>query len=94
MTITQLEESLGFVSQRTEERRLQLREELLQYISLKLTANGYRDQPQPPGTLSLGPQRILNTYYQRLKHLDAIRCPADKRIESFLDRHFEGVPWR
>ena len=92
MTIKNYAESLGFVSGRTEEQRNQFRHEIVRYIALKLIANG---QPVPSGCVasdSLGAERILSTYYQRLKQLDSVRSPIDKRIESFLARHFEGVP--
>lgn len=91
MTKNRIEESLGFVPKRSEQQRAELRNDLLQYIALKLVANG---QPVPTGFRSadpLGAQRILGTFHQRLKHLDAVRCPVDRRIESFLTRHFEGI---
>ena len=91
MTINDLEESLGFVANRSADKTLQARADIVRYIGLKLIANG---QPVPSGcgaTDSLGPERILNTYHQRLKQLDEIRSPADRRIESFLARYFDGI---
>ncbi|MEZ6126491.1 MAG: hypothetical protein R3C49_25495 [Planctomycetaceae bacterium] len=91
MTITNPEEALGFVAKRSDEDRRMRRKELVRYIALKLIANG---QPVPVDcrpTDPLGPERILHTWHQRLKQLDALRCPADRRIESFLARYFEGI---
>lgn len=91
MPISQFEESLGFVSQRSPQQRNQLRTDLNEFIALKLIANG---QPVPPSLQvsdPLGAERILRTHYERLKHLDAPGCPADRRIEEFLKRHFEGI---
>ena len=51
-------------------------------------------QPVPDSLQSadpLGADRILQTYRHRLKRLDALRCPVDQRIESFLESHFAGV---
>ena len=84
MTTKRIDESLGFVPKRSPEERTKLRNHLLEYIALKLIANG---QPVPVGFKSadpLGAQRILNSYHQRLRQLDTVRPPADQRIEAFL----------
>ena len=91
MTSRNFEESLGFVPKRSKEQRDQNRDDILHYIALKLIANG---QPVPDSLQSadpLGADRILQTYRHRLKRLDALRCPVDQRIESFLESHFAGV---
>ncbi len=91
MTIINLEQSLGFVANRSDEMTQQTRAEIVRYIGLKLIAHG---QPVAAGcglSDSLGAERILNTYYQRLKTLDELRCPIDRRIEAFLTSHFDGV---
>lgn len=92
MTISNLEEALGFVSQREAADRHQLHKDIVEFIALKLTAIG---QPVPASLKMsdpLGAERILRTYHQRLKHLDNARSPADRRIEEFLARYFEGLP--
>ena len=92
MTNNDFDNSLGDVSRQSDDQKKQNRRDVNEYIALKLIANG---QPVPVGfrkTDSLGAERILNTWHQRLKHLEAVRCPADVRIESFLARHFVGVP--
>ena len=92
MTITNFEEALGFVSDRSIDKPRQTRDGIVRYIALKLIANG---QPVPSGRTdfdSLGPERILTTWHQRLKQLGSVRCPADQRIEAFLARHFAGIP--
>lgn len=91
MTLKNTEETLGFVPSRTDDDRSHARREILEYIALKLIANG---QPVPVGFKSadpLGAQRLLGTYRQRLKKLDAVRCPVDSRIEAYLARHFAGI---
>ena len=91
MTMDKFVETLGFVAERSDEITQKSREATVKYIGLKLIANG---QPVPAGcgiADSLGAERILNTYYQRLKQLDAVRSPADRRIESFLETYFAGV---
>jgi len=91
MTITNFEEALGFVSDRSAQNPELTRPEINKYITLKLIANG---QPVPKDSsplASLGAERILHTWHQRLKELDSARCPIDRRIENFLEKHFEGI---
>ena len=90
MTVCNLEESLGFVPRRTTRERDQHRKDIVEFIALKLIAAG---QPVPQNLKTsdpLGAERILATHFQRLRHLENLRCPADQRIESYLARHFEG----
>lgn len=91
MTITNFEEALGFVPQRSDEERREQRQKICEFIALKLVANGEPVPESLRGGNPLGADRILNTYYQRVKQLDAIRCPVDRRIEDYLARHFQGV---
>ncbi len=69
------------------------RQRVLQYIILKLIANG---QPHPlteeTPEVALDAEQFVSQYYQRIKRLDPIRCPADARIELFLAEHFADVP--
>jgi len=91
MTISNLEEALGFVPRRSAEERNSQRKEIVDFIALKLIANG---QPVPKSlqvSEPLGAERILRTHFERLKHLDDLRCPADQRIEDYLARHFDGI---
>ncbi len=92
MAVTNFEEALGFVSQRSTEQRNQLRRDLSDFIALKLIAGG---QPVPQSLRisdPLGAERILRTTYEQLRRLDAPGCPADRRVEQFLKRHVEGIP--
>ena len=91
MTISNFEEAIGFKSQKSEQERKALRQQIVEYIALKLIANGQPVPEQLRSRASLGAERILGTYHQRLKRLDAVRCPADDRIEAFLRRYFPGV---
>ncbi|MCP4781921.1 MAG: hypothetical protein GY903_23200 [Fuerstiella sp.] len=92
MTNNDVESFLGDVSRLSDDEKKRIRRDVNEYIALKLVANG---QPVPPGLRksdTLSAERILNTWHQRMKHLEAVRCAADVRIETFLDRHFVGVP--
>lgn len=81
-------EELGFsVDQKTDRTRL------IRYVMLKLIAHGL---PHPPNAaLSIAEadaQKLMASYHERLRHLHDIRCPADRRIEEFLESHLAGVP--
>jgi hypothetical protein len=91
MTIENFEDALGFVAHRSEEERSQLRQDIVQYIALKLIANGQPVPTEIKPTNALGAERILDTYYQRLRQLDSVRSPIDNRIESFLESYFQGT---
>jgi len=81
-------ESLGFQSELSPESQVQQRDDLLRYIVLKLIANGLPHPELPTERAgSLEPEQLIGTYHERLKLLDAVRCPADQRIEAFLARH-------
>lgn len=69
-----------------------LNEELLRYINLKLTALG-----KPPSESTADPQfleivePLLRNYYQKNRLLGDRLCPADQRIQDFLNAYLEGV---
>jgi hypothetical protein len=66
--------------------------ELVRYINLKLAALG---QPTSASTADpyfleiAGP--LLRNYYQKDQLLGGRLCPADARIQAFLDRYLSGV---
>jgi hypothetical protein len=64
------------------------RERIIRYIVLKLIANGLPHPPTPEtaGT-SLDAESLLDSYHQRLRLLQDVRCPIDRRVEAFLNRH-------
>jgi hypothetical protein len=67
------------------------RAELVQYIRLKLIADGltpWRPQWGAEGDLQAGAERLLGTLQERVRLLGDVRCPADARIERFLNEHF------
>ncbi len=76
---------------RSEERN----EELFRYINLKLSALG---QPFSTGTADLhaldiaGP--LLRNYFQKDQLLGYRLCPADARIQAFLDSYLSDVDFR
>ncbi len=65
--------------------------ELIQYINLKLAALGQPTrQTEDPGLIELaGP--LLRNYYQKNQLLRGRLCPADARIQDFLDSYLAGV---
>jgi len=84
-----LKETLGFVPESSGESRSEQRQDVIRYLVLKLLANGLPHPPLPAErTSSLRPEQLIGTYHERLKLLDAVRCPADQRIENFLSDHF------
>ena len=92
MTISNLEEALGFVPQcATAADRRQLHQDIIHFIALKLIATGQPVPERLKHSDPLGAERILNTYHQRLKHLDHVRSPVDQRIEGFLAKYFDGL---
>jgi len=84
-----LKESIGFPA---DSNTAASREQMIQYITLKLIANGL---PHPTGAEStdrpLDAERLLASYHQQLRKLSDIRCPVDARIEAFLANHFANV---
>lgn len=91
MSARDLEELIGFVPQHSTKQHREARESITRYIVLKLLANGLPIPRRFEDNDRLGAPRLLSTFHQRLKRLDAIHCPADVRIESFLQRHFDRV---
>ena len=91
MSVSDLEESIGFVSHQSHEQQIESRESITRYIVLKLLANGLPIPKCFEDHDRLGAPRLLSTYHHRLKRLDSIHCPADARIESFLRRYFDRV---
>ena len=80
--------SLGFSGCEPADRSLE-RKELLGYINLKLAANGLPVAEAAGGIelvkLASG---LLTNFREKTRLLDAVRCPVDRRIETFLNEHF------
>ncbi|MCA9064786.1 MAG: hypothetical protein KDA96_17060 [Planctomycetaceae bacterium] len=91
MSVVDLEEAIGFLSSDSEAGGTdrERREAMRRYIVMKLLANGLPVPSLLQDTDRLGPPRLLATYHQRLKMLDAQHCPVDARIEAFLRRYFD-----
>ena len=67
------------------------RDELVRYIRLKLIADGlspWRADWGSEGPLERGVELLLGNLQERVQLVGHLRCPVDKRIEQFLDRHF------
>jgi len=81
-------ESVGFVVDENLVDAEARRERIIRYIVLKLIANGLPHPltPETAGT-SLDAESLLDSYHQRLRLLQDVRCPADRRIEKFLNSH-------
>lgn len=80
-------EELGFSADQLTDRK-----RLIRYVMLKLIAHGL---PHPADSaLSIAEadaQKLMASYHERLRHLHDIRCPADRRIEEFLESHLSDV---
>jgi hypothetical protein len=80
--------SLGFHPPRNHEAVVAQRKELLRYINLKLQASGLPTRPGGEGAelieLASG---LLDHMREQERLLAAYRCPADQRIEDFLNTH-------
>src|SRR5882757_422582 len=67
-------------------------EELFRYINLKLAALGHpvsRATAEPYFLELAGP--LLRNYYQKDQLLGGQLCPADARIQAFLDSYVDGA---
>ncbi|HWE50674.1 MAG TPA: hypothetical protein VG273_12835 [Bryobacteraceae bacterium] len=67
-------------------------EELYRYINLKLAALGYPVSQATAESYFLelaGP--LLRNYQQKDRFLSGRHCPADTRIQEFLDSYFAGI---
>ena len=87
-----LSSSLGFDNRLSEEERARERAELLRYINLKLASHG-----QPIAEAAGGVELVdlahglLANFDEKTRLLENYRCPADRRIEQFLNDHFADV---
>ena len=85
-------QALGFRPELTPDARDAQRSELLQYINLKLAANGLPVVPSAGGTeLVERASGLLANFGERTRLLADYRCPADRRIEQFLGTYFADV---
>ena len=84
--------SLGFDSELSPEQLHARRAELRQYVNLKLAAHG---QPAADADGAADIVRIahglLANFNEKTRLLENYRCPADNRIERFLNRHFNDT---
>ena len=85
-------QALGLQPELSPEARALQRDELRQYINLKLAANGLPIVPAAGGTRLIDrASSLLASFGERTRLLADYRCPADERIEEFLGRFFAGV---
>lgn len=85
--------SLGFLPQRNHETVLVQRRELLRYINLKLRAIGLPTRPNAEGAELIGlAAGLLDHMQEQSRVLAEYRCPADQRIEHFLQSYFADAP--
>jgi hypothetical protein len=84
--------SLGFHAATDDDARAAHRQALLRYINIKLAAHG---QPIAEavggGELVELARGLLANFSERMRVLEDYRCPADRRIEAFLNSHFADV---
>lgn len=72
------------------------REALVRYIRWKLIADGlssWRSAKGVEGELEGGIEHLLGNLQERVRLLGDVRCPADQRIESFLQSYFQAYGW-
>lgn len=65
-------------------------DQLLQYLEVKLAANGYDGALRMEGFLEVV-HDLIESYRERSRLLEGYHCPPDRRIQDFLDEHFADV---
>ncbi len=71
-------------------RSLHDHEQMVQYMEVKLAANGYEGALSKDGFLPVV-HDLIESYRERSRLLDGYMCPPDRRIQDFLDAHFADV---
>ena len=80
-------DSLGIFPTEDGQSAEERRSELVSYAILKLIANGL-PYPEPDEDSKTGiAAELLAAFHQRLKRLAPVPCPADARVQAFLDHH-------
>ncbi len=88
-----LAQSLGVLRERSPQEFLQRQRRLRRYINLQLIAGGFSPVPLDDATAaSADAEELLGNIRERLRLIDDARCPADRRIEAFLQEHFSDLP--
>lgn len=83
--------ALGFDATSNED-RMAARQRTLRYLNLKLLANGLPGIPvEKESGSATDVEHLVATYRHRIKLVDDIRCPADARIEAYLQSHFADL---
>lgn len=84
-----LKHSLGLPVTDSVEELDRERARLLRYINLRLIAQGLPTALHPDDTsFAEVASGLLKNYHEKIRLLDHHRCPADRRIESELQKHF------
>jgi hypothetical protein len=84
--------ALGFRADAPAAQVARERQELLRYINLKLAAHGQPIARSVAGSELVDlAQGLLANFDEKTRLLEDYRCPADRRIEEFLNRHFANV---
>ncbi len=84
--------SLGFRPAETPKQSAARRRELLRYVNLKLAAHGQPIVQKAGGAELVELARgLLSNFNQKTRLLQDYRCPVDRRIERFLNSHFQDV---
>ena len=65
--------------------------QLVQYLEVKLAANGYEGALSKGGFLPVV-RDLIESYRERSRQLKGYLCPPDRRIQDFLDAHFADAP--
>jgi hypothetical protein len=64
--------------------------QLIQYLEVKLAANGYAGALRQDGFLEVV-HDLIESYRERSRLLAGYLCPPDRRLQDFLDAHFSDV---
>jgi hypothetical protein len=69
----------------------------LRQVNLQLLANGLPAATSAGGNGNLVPadgvSGLLESYHEKTRLLSNYRCPADRRIEAYLQSHLSDLPW-
>lgn len=87
-----LKRTLGLATDQQHGSKDEQRRHLLRYINLQLAASGLPTVAGPEDEpFTEAASGLLNRYQETARLLAEHRCPADRRIEAFLEKHFADL---
>ncbi|MCA9264107.1 MAG: hypothetical protein KDA60_09680 [Planctomycetales bacterium] len=92
LSAPELRRFLGAIREREAADLVEQRASMMQYINLQLIANGLpRASAWDAGPFAEMAQGLLDQHRSKTRLLSEYRCPADARIESFLQEYFADL---